>query len=416
MIDVKKLLEAGTERIELYSKYVNRGAVDFFRSVDYLRVFVRGEGQYLFDADGNRYLDMMAGLGVHALGRNHPDVRAALHAALDAFTPSLVHLDCPAFAGKLAKELLGLAPDGLARVFFANSGAESIECAIKSARRVTGRSRVVYCDGAFHGLTTGALSLNADRPEFRTGYGPLIDSAKVPYNDSGALESALAKGDVAAFVVEAVQGKSILVADDDYLRRASELCHAHGALLVIDEVQTGLGRTGKWFACEYAGVRPDMLTVSKILSGGAVPVSACLMTESVYDGAFPKDLWWTHSSTFRQNDLAMIAGLATLEVIREQNMLERVIKIGGYLESSVRQLAKESRWVTGIRGRGLMHAVELSVPRERVHELVIGPLFREHRILMQAADWIKLSPSFVITEEDVDYFCGALRDVVSALD
>ena len=284
--------------------------------------FRAGRGQYLFDQDGKRYLDLLSGWGVFAIGRNHPSLRETLKGVLDSDLPNLVQMEVSTLAGVLAERLLRYAPY-LQKAFFANSGTESVEAALKFARSATGRPGLVYCSHAFHGLTYGALSINGDAT-FRQGFEPLLPGCiEIPFNDLAALERVLAARDVAAFVVEPIQGKGVNVPEDGYLQGAAELCRKHGTLLIADEVQTGIGRTGRFLAVEHWGVEPDMVVLAKSLSGGHVPVGAVLTRKWIFDKVFDRmDRAVVHGSTFAKNDLAMAAGLATLEVMEQERLTE----------------------------------------------------------------------------------------------
>src|SRR5216683_5817802 len=306
------------DRYSMYSRHLSDQMVRMLKTIGYDVGFCRGEGPYLYDRQGERYLDLLSGFGVFALGRNHPTIKAALKSVLDSELPNLVQMDVSTLAGILAERLVALAPY-LDKVFFANSGTESVEAAIKFARAATGRPGIVYCEHAFHGLTNGALSLNGD-DIFREGFEPLLPHCvRIPFNDLLALEKALRSRDIAAFIVEPIQGKGVNVPADDYLREAAVLCRRHGTLFVADEIQTGLGRTGRFLAVEHWGVEPDMVLLAKALSGGHVPVSALLTRKRVYDKVFDRlDRAVVHGSTYAKNDLAMAAGIATLEVMKHE--------------------------------------------------------------------------------------------------
>src|SRR5436309_6914772 len=271
---------------------------------------------------------MLSGFGVFALGRNHPAVRKALKSVLDADLPNLVQMDVSTLEGILAERLLALVPH-LDKVFFANSGAESVEAAIKFARTATGRTGIVFCDHAFHGLTYGALSLNGDEM-FRNGFEPFLpDCVRIPFNDLAALEQALSSRRMAAFIVEPIQGKGVILPTEEYLKGAEHLCRCHETLFVTYEIQTGIGRTGKFLAGEHWGIEPDMVLLAKALSGGHVPVGAVLMRKSIYNQVFNRmHRAVVHGSTFGKNDLAMAAGTATLELMRADPGIENAAETG----------------------------------------------------------------------------------------
>src|SRR5215472_9243242 len=229
------------ERFAMHSRHLNEQMVRVLKAIGYDVGFCRGQGQYLYDRDGSRYLDLLSGFGVFAVGRNHPALRQALKNVLDAELPNLVQMDVSTLAGILAERLLTHVPY-LDKAFFMNSGSETVEAAIKFARAATGRPGIIYCEHAFHGLSYGALSLNGD-DVFRNGFEPLLPNCvRVPFNDLVGLERALHSKSVAAFIVEPIQGKGVNMPADDYLKSAADLCRKHGTLFVADEVQTGLGR------------------------------------------------------------------------------------------------------------------------------------------------------------------------------
>jgi acetylornithine/succinyldiaminopimelate/putrescine aminotransferase len=263
--DLKEVLRARHgENFRLQAQYMNPQMGRVLKVIGFDRYYERGEGCYLYDAEGRRYLDFLSGFGVFALGRGHPAVTRAIHEALDADLPNLVQMDCALLPGLLAEGLVTRSHPGIERAVFTNSGAEAIESAIKFARAATKRNRIVYCDHGFHGLTTGALALNGGR-EFRDGFGPLLSTTCVAFGDIDALARELRQGDVAAFVVEPIQGKGVNLAPEEYWSEVQALCRRHKTLLVMDEVQAGLGRTGKFFCHEHWDLQPDIITVSKAL-------------------------------------------------------------------------------------------------------------------------------------------------------
>lgn len=424
---------------ELHSRHVNPAFVRMLRTIGFDKAYVRGEGSYLYDEEGHRYLDLLTGWGVFAVGRNHPGVRSILDQILAREMPNLVRMECSLLAGLLAERLSCLTgssgASGLSRVFFTNSGTESIEAAIKFARCTTGKQKILYCDHAFHGLTVGSLSLNGAE-FFRERFGNLMPgTAPIPFDDLAALEQALFRKDVAAFVIEPVQGKSCRVVSDGYLEAAQRLCRKAGALLVIDEVQSGLGRTGKWFAYQHwPGVEPDIVCVAKALSGGYVPVGAVITTPRIMDSVFDSmERCVVHSSTFGQNDLAMAAGLATLRVMEEERMVENAARLGQYAIDSLAELGRGCPFVDEVRGKGLMfgidfrrpeHSLKLKAAWDALHRLNFGvfsqmitvPLLQDHHILTQVAGYhtevIKFLPPLNIAKGDIDWFLSAMACVL----
>src|SRR5271170_2844155 len=328
-LDVSEMfVDRQAQRSTMHTRHLNEQLVRVLKTIGYDVGFKKGQGQYLFDRDDVRYLDLLSGFGVFAIGRNHPALRTALKSVLDSDLPNLVQLDVSTLAGVLAERLLKLVPY-LDKVFFANSGAETVEAAIKFARGATGRPGIVYCSHAYHGLSYGALSLTDD-PNFRSGFEPLLPGCTaIPFNDLAALEQALSSRQMAAFIVEPIQGKGVNVPSDEFLPGAAALCKKYGTLLIADEIQTGLGRTGRFLAIEHWNVEPDMVLLSKALSGGHVPVGAVLTRKRIYDKIFDRmDRAVVHGSTFAKNDLAMAAGLATLDVIEREGLVSRSERLG----------------------------------------------------------------------------------------
>jgi ornithine--oxo-acid transaminase len=434
-LDVAKLYaESEADRFATHTRHLNEQMVRVLKTLGYDVGFCRGTGQYLFDRKGAKYLDLLSGYGVFAIGRNHPALRDALKSVLDAELPGLVQFDVSPLAGLLAKRLIGFAPY-LDKVFFTNSGTEAVEAAIKFARAATRRPGIIHCEHSFHGLTYGALSLNGDAV-FRSGFEPLLpDCSAVPFNDLAALERALASRNAAAFIVEPIQGKGVNLPDDGYLQEAAALCRRHGTLFIADEIQTGLGRTGRFLAVEHWGVEPDMVLIAKALSGGHVPVGAVLTRKRIYDKIFDRmDRAVVHGSTFAKNDLAMAAGLATLDVIESEGLISQSERLGDRLRLGLSDLIGRYEFLRAVRGKGLMIGIEFGPPtslklkaswnllesanKGLFCQLITIPLFAEHKILTQvaghASHTIKLLCPLVITEADCDWIVSAFDNVIAA--
>ncbi len=430
---IRELLEARAgEEYELYARTINPQFMRVLKTIGFDRGWSRAEGQYLYDSDGNRYLDLLGGFGMFNVGRNNPRVRAALIETLELDTPGSVQLGVSLLPGLLAEELLKRTPARLERVLFTSSGTEAVEAALKLGRAATRRSRVISTGQGFHGLTLGSLSANGD-PHFVERFGPLLPGfAQVPYGDLDTLEHELRSEDVALFLVEPVQGKGVNLPPDGYLPGAQDLCRRYGTLFAVDEVQTGFGRTGKLFAFEHWGLEPDLVTVAKSLSGGYVPVGALLMAQDVYDGVFDSlEHSVSHGSTFAPNDLAMAAGLATLRELDDAELVERSDRLGRRLLELTRPLVDAHDAVKEVRGLGLMWAMEFGEPEsgslawrvmERMQaglfaQLVVVPLFTEHHILSQVAGHdmavLKGLPPLVVSEQDLEEFAAALDDVIA---
>lgn len=425
--------EHEADRFALHSQYLNEQIVRVIKALGYDTRFVRAKGQYLWDGDGTRYLDLLCGFGVFAVGRNHPNVQQALQQALACELPNLVQLDVSPLAGVLAKRLLERVPY-LDKVFFANSGSESVEAAIKFARAATGRRGIAYCSNSFHGLTYGALSLNS-QASYRDGLdGFLADCAEVPFNDLDALEDMLRSEKIAAVFVEPIQGRGVYIADPDYLPGVQGLCRRYGTLFVADEVQTGLGRTGRFLGVEHWGVEPDIVLLAKGLSGGQVPVGALLTRKWIFEKLFGKmSRVAVHGSTFAKNNMAMAAGLATLDTLEEEKLIENAADKGSRLLDAFRAMQGRHELIKEVRGKGLVIGIELGAPRsmglrmrwnalEAIKtglfcQTVVMPLFKEHKILVQVSGdtpTIKLQPPLLITDEDCTWIIDAFESAIAA--
>ncbi len=394
-----------------YDRFVNSERFPMLRDAGMYRPWKRAEGQYLFDDTGTRHLDICAGFGVFALGRNHPGIRQALEQALAANLPNMVQPDCPPLAGELAEALVKHAPPSLRRVFFGNSGTEAVEAAVKFARKATGREHLVHCVDSFHGCSTGAMSLSAT-PMLRDGFGALIPAKAVAVGDVAGLEAALATRDIAAFVIEPIQGNAVRAASTEYLVAAQRLCREYGTMFVTDEVLCGFLRTGTMFASTYAGITPDIMTVSKILSGGFVPVGACMFSEEIYEkvrmpsGAFP------HGSTFGGNAFAMTVGLAVLAELERGDYKSRVEAVSSQLQRRIGELRSRHELIGEIRGRGLMLGVEIRAEPPVVGK-IIARLLDEEKVLFQQAPYLKFTPPFILTDADVDHVVSAIDRVLA---
>jgi ornithine--oxo-acid transaminase len=422
------------EQYPLHSRYINTGLARVQGIIGFDKIWSRGQGAYLWDTHGDKYLDLLAGYAVFNLGRDHPALKQAMHEILDLERPSLVKMDCPLLAGLLAEELVKRMPPGLDAIFFANSGADAVDTALKFAKAATKRPRVVYLDHAFHGLTLGTLSINGGAA-FKTGFEPLMPGyVDVPMNDLEALERELRKGDVAAFIVEPIQGKGVYIPDDGYLPGAQKLCRQYGTVFICDEVQVGMGRTGRFLASEHWSLEPDIVTLSKSLGGGYIPVSACITRRSIHDKMFSRlDRCQVHSTTFGQNDLAMAAGLATLHVIDEEHLIERAASVGEKLLAGLAAVKDRHAMVLDVRGKGLIVGIEFRPPRPLglkaawaaaeaaqkglFSQLVVMALMRDHRILTQVGgpevNIIKLLPALIIGDEEVQSIVSAFDEVLT---
>ncbi|MEE9339380.1 MAG: aspartate aminotransferase family protein [Methylococcaceae bacterium] len=421
-------------KFDLHEQHLNNQMVRVLRTIGYDRNYKKALGQYLYDENNNEYLDLLSGFGVFAVGRNHPTIIKALQETLTLELPNLVQMDVSLLSGLLAEKILSTVPDNLSKIFFSNSGTEAVEAAIKFSRYTTKRERIVHCEHSFHGLTLGALSLNGEEI-FKEGFGPLLPNCNaIPFNDLDALEKALSNKDVAAFIVEPIQGKGVNIPDDNYLPEVERLCKKYGTLFVADEIQTGLGRTGKFWAIDHWNVQPDMILMAKALSGGFIPVGAVAMTQKIMDTVFNRmDRAVVHGSTFSKNNMAMAAGLATLQVIEDEKLVANSAKIGKNIISSINEMTSKYEFLKEARGKGLMIAVEFQPPKsfslkaawamlETANkglfcQMVTIPLFKEHRVLTQVAghgmNVVKLLPPLNLTQKDRDWIVDSFDKTIA---
>ncbi|HEY2161588.1 MAG TPA: aminotransferase class III-fold pyridoxal phosphate-dependent enzyme [Solirubrobacteraceae bacterium] len=430
---VAEAIARSDEGLDLAARYLDPSLVDVLRILGFDKRYRSARGSYLYDADGRGYLDFHTGEGFASLGHNHPDVRDALETVLANDLIDGVQLHYSVLAGMLAEALSARLPAALDAVFFASTGAEAVDSAMKFARASTGRPRLISCDSSFHGVTFGPLSLVGD-DFFKEGFGPLLPGcSRVPFGDLDRLEAELRTNDVAAFIVEPIQGRSVTMPPPGYLEGALELCRRHGTLFVLDEVQTGLGRTGRWFALEHQGLEPDFVLVGKALSGGYMPVAAMVTRRDIYQRAVGTlERSYVHQSTFGRNRLSMAAGIAALRVIERDGLVQRAASTGELLREGLADIQSRYEMVKEVRGSGLMVGIELGAPSTRlarlnwrlIHmaseglfpQLVVIPMHRDHGVITMASgknDVIKLLPPLTLSDGEANSFIQALDQVLS---
>lgn len=421
-----------------YQEYVNPQWVSLLDLLGLNVEYERCTGAELCTTDNRKILDFLSGYCVHNAGHNHPHILRALRDELDRSGPAMLQSHVPELAGELAQRLCERAGGGLKKAYFGSSGSEGVETAIKFARATTGRSGIVSAENCFHGLTAGALSLMND--EFwRQGFGPLLQgTVAVPFGDLVALERELSTRRHAAFIVEPVQAEAgIRVPPPGYLQEAQKVCWKYGALFIVDEVQTGMYRTGTFLAAQQFGLRPDMVVLAKALSGGLVPVSAVLMTDEVYHSVYSSlKRAIVHTSTFSENSLSMRAGLATLEVLEREELAPRVLGLGEQFRAKLNKALAPFEIVKEVRGAGLLCGIEFRAPRRlslrvfyeafhQIHPAMFGQvlvmrMFREHNILTQICGnnfmVLKAAPPLIVSEEQLNQFVQAIRNTVELAD
>ncbi|HXM41263.1 MAG TPA: aspartate aminotransferase family protein [Bryobacteraceae bacterium] len=399
---------------------------------------VRALGPFIWDRQGRRYSDFFGYAGSLGLGHNHPRLIAALGEVAEM--PNLCE-GPNILAGILAHNLSMAVPGALTRVYFGNSGTEAVDAAIKLARAATGRPGIIFCQGAFHGRSLGALSVT-DRAEYRKPFEPLLPGAhSVPFGDLAELEQALAAKDTAAFLVEPLQGEGgMRLAPAGYLHAAQQLCANHGALLIFDEIQCGMGCTGKFVACQHEPVTPDCLLLGKAMGGGLMPLSALLTTDALWrkaHGDTPSTPF--HTATYGGNVRACAVGIAALEALFEEGLIENAETSGAYLLSRLRDLQLRQPAISAVRGRGLMIGVEFSpaeinpgmagmtaVPvgaqgdaRQLFVGLLIRRLAREHGLItgitLHNPNVLRLQPPLNVGEELLDQCVESLDSALTHL-
>jgi len=424
-----------------YARHVNPTFVKLLGLLGYGRVMTRAEGTRLWDQQDRSYLDFLAGYGSINLGHNHPRLIAALADALGGQRVHLCHTGPTVHETDAAEALAAAAGPPLEVVLAATSGAEAVEAAVKLARAATGRRDVLYCTGGFHGLSLGTLSLMG-APRLRAPFEPLLPGCvAIRFGDRAALAAALAGRRFAAFVVEPIQAEAgVIVPPPGYLAEAARLCRAAGTLLVLDEIQTGLGRTGQLFAFHGEGVVPDVLVVAKALSGGVVPAAAAVTTAAIHRRAYGRlDRFDLHGSTFAGNALASAATIATLRIIADQDLAGRAADLGHRLLGRLRDRLADHPLVADVRGRGLLVGVELARPTTAALDTVRAALTRLSPGLAQvvpapfigqwlsvrlleagfvcqpashAWDVLKLEPPLTIEAADVDRMVDTLAGIL----
>ncbi|HBT46783.1 MAG TPA: putrescine aminotransferase [Peptococcaceae bacterium] len=434
LLGLREALDLGRQEIrDYYKRYINPGLAGLLGLLDFDKQFVRARGAHVWDREGRQYFDFLGAYGALNLGHNPPEVLAALEEVKER--PNLLQASLNPLAAALAHNLAQITPGNLSRVFFCNSGTEAVEGALKLARAATGRPKIVYCENSFHGKTFGSLSVTGRR-KYQEPFAPLLPECEaVPFNDPGALEAKLARGDVAAFIVEPIQGEGgVIVPEDGYLVRARELCDRYGSLLIVDEIQTGLGRTGYLFACEHDGVVPDIMCLAKSLGGGIMPLGAYITRPDIWDKAYGGlENYALHTSTFGGNTWAMAAGLAAVESIVTRDLAGQAREKGHFFLEGLRHIQKKSSLLKEVRGRGLLIGLEFNTPAEglwdrltlgKVNELsreyfgslVAGQLMNKYRIItaytLNNPNVVRLEPPLVVDRADIERVLEALEEIL----
>jgi putrescine aminotransferase len=410
------------ESVSLYREHVNPDLCTQLSLVGLDRRFVKAQGVKVYDDKGNEYLDFLGGYGALSFGHNHPEIAEAVRSVEEM--PNILQASVGALVGPLAASLAAIEPGDLNMTFFCNSGAEAVEGALKLARISTGRSHIVYAENSFHGKSMGALSVTG-RSKYQRPFMPLVpDCHPIPFGDIDALEATLHSCECAAFIVEPVQGEGgVITPPDGYLKAVEEACHANGALLIADEIQTGFGRTGTTFAVDHDGAMPDIMTTAKALGGGVMPLGAYTASDKVWETGYgTADRCVLHTSTFGGNTRAMAAGLKAIEVLVRDRLAESARVKGARLKAGLERIATSTSLIKEVRGRGLLIGVEFYEPRvakklsgEYLGSAVAGLLLNDHGIItaftLNNPNVIRFEPPLIVTDEQIDYALEAFEKV-----
>ncbi|MGF7398195.1 aspartate aminotransferase family protein [Thermoanaerobacterium thermosaccharolyticum] len=419
---------------ENYKEYVNSNFVSMLSMLQFDKLFVKAKGVSVWDSDGNEYLDFLGGYGALNLGHNPDEIYEAIEKVKDL--PNILQAAVNDFPGALAYDLALVTPGDLKRSFFCNSGAEAVEGALKLAKIASGKHKIVYCKNSFHGKSAGALSVTG-REKYQKYFKPLVpDTVQVEYGDADALEDALKGKDVAAFIVEPIQGEGgVIVPHDGYLKEVRELTTKYDAYLIFDEVQTGFGRTGKMFACEHENVVPDIMCLAKSLGGGVMPIGAYIAKDDVWKKGYgTMDRCLLHTSTFGGNTLACASGITAIKLILDKNLPEAAKEKGEYFLSRLKELKEKHKLIKDVRGKGLMIGVEFNQPEggiidklsggavsrlsnEYLGSLVAGELQNKHHIItaytLNNPNVIRFEPPLIVTKEQLDRVVEALDEIMT---
>ena len=399
------------ETIEKYEKYLNPAVARLFRFMGLASVETKAEGWIITDSDGREFIDCLGGYGMFCLGHRHPKIVEAVKGALDTI-PMCGEILFNRPMADLAERLAEITPGNLQYSFFVNSGTEAVEGALKIARLATGRKKYIAAQNAFHGKTYGSLTATG-RDLFRKPFEPLLQNfTHVEFGNIASLEAAM-DTDTAAVILEPIQGEGgIIVPTDGYLTAVRALCDKYGVLLIADEVQTGIGRTGKWFGVDHEGVTPDIMALAKALGGGIMPIGSFTATPEVWAGLIESP--FLHTSTFGGNQMACVAGLATLKVIEEEDLLNRSAVSGAYLKKGLEEIQKDYPLVIKeVRGRGMMIGIELT--KEGAGGMLMSLMIDSNILIAYTLNnpkVIRMEPSLIMPIEVIDQVLEAFRKAI----
>lgn len=416
----------------LYRQHINPQLYQMLRLIGFERKYVRAEGMYVWDEAGRRYLDLLGAYGAMNFGHNRPEFFQAMQQVQNF--PNLLQASMGVVASLLAANLAQITPGQLNRSFFGNSGAEAVEGALKLARIATGKPGIIYAENSFHGKTLGALSVTG-RTRYQAPFAPLLPGMEaVPYGDLELLEIRLKAKEVAAVILEPIQGEGgVQVPPPGYLTSVKALCKQYGALLILDEIQTGLGRTGTNFACEEEAVVPDILCLGKSLGGGVMPIAAYITTDEIWNAGYGKfERATLHTSTFGGNTLAAAVAMTAIQLLLDERLAERAKENGTYFLQRLQEMAQKYPVLSEVRGRGLLIGIEFASPeatwfnaltggalnklsQEYLASFVAGQLLTEYGIItaytLNNPNVIRIEPPLIIQRSEIDYVISSLEQV-----
>lgn len=419
---------------DLYKEYINSGLASMMALLDFDKRFVKALGVEVWDQDGEVYLDFLGSYGALNMGHNPYRVIEAID-KVKKDVPKMMQASLNPFTGALAANLSEIAPGDLQYTFFCNSGTEAVESALKTARIYGDRNKILYCRNSFHGKSFGSLSVTG-REKYRTPFKPILPGClEIEYDNLESVEMHMSSGDIAAIILEPVQGEGgVIVPQEGYLKGVRELCDKYGVLMIVDEIQTGMGRTGRYFACQHEGVIPDIMCLAKSLGGGMMPIGACMTTEKVFKKAYGSmDKCLLHTTTFGGNSLAMAAGIAAIELLVEDRLDERAEEMGSYALEKLKVLKRKYSFIKDVRGKGLIIGIEFSsgegslvdrlskgaaskLGKEYMGSLVAGELLNKYRIItaytLNNPNVIRFEPPLVIAKSQIDYMVDSLDKIL----
>ena len=417
--------------VENYKNHINPSMVKMLKLLNFDKNFVKADDVEVYDEQGKKYLDFLGGYGSLNVGHNRQEIIEAVNKVNEK--PNLLQASLGSIYSAAAYNLAKVAPGNLKISFFGNSGTEAVEGALKLARASTKKEKIIYCKDSFHGKSFGSLSITG-REKYQKYFNPLLPGTEqVPFGDISALKEKLeSSSNIAAVILEPIQGEGgIIVPPDGYLKEVRELCDKHNVLMILDEIQSGLGRTGKMFATEHEDVVPDIMCLAKSLGGGIEPVGAYITKQEVWDKAYGSmDTALLHTSTFGGNARASAAVIATLNYIIDNNLSDEAAEKGEYLLNKLKEYEKKYDLIKAVRGKGLMIGIEFKQPdpglldrisgglvskfsSEYMGAMVAGALNNEHQIItaytLNNPNVIRLEPPLTVSYEQIDYVVDAFK-------